>query len=245
MSEDKSNSGENTDTESKAADSGAETESAVKAEKKQGFLSKAWDKYAPNGLKTTVKVVDVITKPVQWAVKGTYAVNKGIYSANKPLGIAFGAAVAGATLYGSALGIVISGDQTSFLNWPATQGDWSGKVTRFSEKGTWPCNSYEGNIRTGEAADSELFAVRKWDTEIVQALQNRPQDAPVTIVYHDNIFSQGAFGEVHRNKDGEFQSVDSTLFLGCIQHSDHTAVGVHYTVPETGAKVSVGLKPNQ
>ncbi len=122
------------------------------------------------------------------------------------------AAYLGVAAYGAAFAHVKWNDTNTFLNWPATEGQWTGKITRFSHKGTWPCDSWEGNLRTGEAADSEAFVIRKWDTALIEKIQNIPEGTDVTLTYRDNGLSQETF--------------DNNSLYQCIQRGDHTAIDV-------------------
>lgn len=185
-------------------------------------------------------VAAATAKGVWWGLKREGKFNKALAST---FAAAAGIAAMGAVAYGTAFGVVAVNETRLFgMNgWPASQGHWTGTVARFEEKGRSPCNSFEGNIRTAEAADSEKFSVRKYDTEIIKAIKEAG-NTELLLVYRKSGLDQESFGKI-TDMGKDFDKIDATWWLGCIQHTDHNVVGVHYTNPQTGKHVSVGLDP--
>lgn len=201
-------------------------------------LSEIWNSPKLTPLRVAFKIAAAVTSPVWYPTKKAYQVARwGLGRESKLMKtiVPTFAAVAlagylGTVGYGATYGYVVANDQQTFLNWPATQGKWEGDIVRFSHKGTWPCDSWEGSLRTGEAADFESFAVRKGNKELIDAINNIPEDInDVTLVYRDNRLDQSDF--------------EKGSIFHCIQHSDHTAVGIHY-MDRDGNRVSVGVSPS-
>jgi hypothetical protein len=183
-------------------------------------------------LTTAFKVAAWGTSPVWWPAKTlAKASYKSFKNGNKAAGTVAGVALlafAGAATYGGSYAYVAANEQrVGLLNWPATEGSWTGRVVRFSKKGTFPCISWEGRLQIGEASTNfNDFSVRVFQSDIIDQVRRASDSgARVTLDYRDSRLDQNSFDEEGGN-----------AFLRCIQHTDHTPTNIRPVVVPAGSQ---------
>ena len=171
-----------------------------------------------------------------WDKAGEVAGKKG-KAAVAAFTLAAVAATGAAAVYGGAYAYVAANEtRLGFLNWPATEGTWTGRVVRFSQKGTFPCATYEGRLQIGEASTNyNDFSVRVLQKDIIKQVEAASRSGErVTLTYRDSRLDQSAFSRnLPQPVDGG-EEHDPTPILGCIQHNDHVPIRVQATTPMDG-----------
>lgn len=113
------------------------------------------------------------------------------------------------------------------LNWPAGEGDRTGRIVRFSEKGSWPCNSFELRLQIGDASTNfEDFAIERFDTDMVRLADEMQKHGRVTITYRHSKIAQRDFAIPETDPEtGETQMSPTTIY-GCFRHHNRKPISI-------------------
>lgn len=201
--------------------------------------------------KATCFVAKVATSPLWLPLKMIYKsaawglnhienknARNAIIASALTLGTGYGASFLAAATYGGTYGAVAGSDFTPLdINWPASKGTLTGQIVRFSHKGVAPCDSWEGVLQksgfgNGYAKNSAEFSVRKYQTEMIQAVHEAQKSGrEITMDYYDSWLAPETFGghedTYKKLPDAEKDSVSK--LARCIQHTDHTPFSITYT----------------
>lgn len=167
-------------------------------------------------LRIAFNVAAAVTSPIWWPTKKAVQFAKDKSLPTKAFTAAALGLYLGAATYGGMYGYVAANDtRIPVMNWPATEGQWKGHIIRFSHKGTFPFDYYEGIIQTSASSrpdsatsDAFNFSVRRFDTDMIESIQRAMENNEYVIMeYRHSRIDQESFDN---GWPGLFQSTNHT-----------------------------------
>lgn len=244
-----------------------QTKEAVNAPKTEesGFgavvrnkLSGIWHSRAMTPARVTYNTAYWLTSPVWYPSK--LALKAGVWGLGKEnktakIGVPTGAALAltayfGVASYGFGHAVVAAGDYYWFGQ-PYSSGERTGRISRLSQVGKWPCSTWEGelalpNIASGGSSTFQ-FSIRNlagMNNDIIRQLQEAYNNqSTVSLSYRQSHWPKEWF-----NSEAEGWFFPHINNYGCYQKTDYNINGAQVRMGVdwgTGAPPRLQLAPQQ